>query len=136
MVFRGEYDRRSDQASLISSTFTFPMAQRLLDQDPCGTFSYLVVQQNGPARNRTCARLCIRDGPFTQDNQPRSALPRSPYHRCLVHPTLQEDTSMRRRQEGCGHRTQARRHPASLPRAELPEAGRRAPWDGNLTTLM
>lgn len=30
----------------------------------------------------------------------------------------------------------ARRPPACLPRAELPVAGRRAPWDENMTSLM
>jgi hypothetical protein len=119
MVFRGEYGRRSGHASLVSSTFTSQQSQCLLEQDPRGIASYLVAQRNGPARNHTCARLSIRDGPFTQDNQPRSVLPRSSYHRCLVHPTLQEDTSMRKRQEGCVHRTQARRQPACLPRVEF-----------------
>jgi hypothetical protein len=28
------------------------------------------------------------------------------------------------------------RHPACLPRAGRPEAGRRAPWDANMTSLM
>lgn len=136
MVFHGEYDRRYDQASLVSSIFTFPMSQRLLEQEPRGISSDLVVHQNRPANSHICAHPCVRDGPVMQHNHLRYALSRSTYHRCLVHPTLQEDTSMRRRREGCVHRTQARRHPACLPRAELPEAGRRAPWDGNLTTLM
>jgi hypothetical protein len=43
---------------------------------------------------------------------------------------------MTKPQEGPVHRNQARRQPACLPRVELPEAGRRASWDGNLTTLM
>ena len=99
MVFHGEYDRRYDQASLVSSIFTFPMSQRLVEQEPRGISSDLVVQQNPPANSHICAHPCVRDGPVMQDTHRRYALSRSPYHRCLVHPTLQEDTSMRRRRK-------------------------------------
>ena len=93
MVFHGEHDRRFDQASL--AIFLRPSLG-------------LIVLLRGRRGNPSCF---VNEQAFT----PSIASP------LFSPPWTGRKISMRGRGKICCDQTQARRHPASLPRAELPE---------------
>ena len=70
MVLRGEYDRRSGHASLVSSTFTFQQSQRLFTQAPRGNSSYRTVHENRCIESRICTYACMRGSSHAGQNSP------------------------------------------------------------------
>ena len=91
MVFRGEHDRRSDQASLVPSP-------------PAG-----ILHQRRSTSRSAARALCLARREYISILQ-------------VVHHT-KEEVSMLKRQRSGAAQIPARRRPACLPRAELPEAG-------------
>ena len=92
MVFRGEHDRRSDQASLV----------------PSPPFDIFHQTHTVPRYAARALRLARPEIHFRSAGDPSHT---------------EEGIAMPRPQRSGAVHIPARRHPACLPRAELPEAG-------------
>ena len=75
MVFRGEYDPRSDQASFADSPFASLISQPHLKESPFECFASLLAMQNYPDKNVTDRIPSIRalSSYRGDDQQPRGA---------------------------------------------------------------
>lgn len=107
MALRGEHDRGIDQGSLVPSP---PSGSLKHQHTSAGAFglTFVLSEAEGIHPHSYCAGDVFSKGGLCMRRRPRSRAVPCP----------------------------AWRHPACLPRAGLPEAGRRAPWDENTTSSM